>query len=89
MPEARLPAQSIFLIKIFKHHLSLTDYTIHVLQAVIMQGVKKDMLGFGVFCDPDSGKKVQVDRYTLTSASGVEVQVSCRLLCLRVIFSIS
>lgn len=40
-----------------------------------MQGLKKDV--FGVFRDPDSGKEVQVDRYTLTSASGVEVQVNC------------
>lgn len=44
-----------------------------MLQAVKMPGPKKDV--FGVFRDPDSGEEVSVERYTLTSASGVEVQV--------------
>ncbi|XP_042220851.1 galactose mutarotase-like [Homarus americanus] len=30
---------------------------------------------FGEFCEPESGKKTTVKRYTLTSPSGVEVQV--------------
>lgn len=38
-----------------------------------MPGPKKDV--FGVFRDPGSGEEVTVDRYTLASASGVEVQV--------------
>lgn len=36
-------------------------------------GISED--NFGEFCDPDSGKKIVVKRYTLTSASGVDVQV--------------
>ncbi|XP_045115555.1 galactose mutarotase-like isoform X3 [Portunus trituberculatus] len=48
-----------------------------------MKGIRKDM--FGVFHDPDSNVEVKVDRYTLTSASGVEVQVISYGACVSAI----
>lgn len=47
------------------------------LQVIRMPGPRKDV--FDVYRNPLSGQEVQVDRYTLTSASGVEVQVGCVL----------
>ena len=50
------------------------DWPHYFFQDVEMKGIRKDL--FGVFHDPDSDVEVKVERYTLTSASGVEVQVS-------------
>ena len=51
------------------------DYIHDLPQDLEMKGIIKDT--FGVFHDLDSIVEVKVDRYTLTSPSGVEVQVNC------------
>lgn len=65
--------QASFGLKFPSHHKDLVVSTIAVLQVVKMPGPKKDV--FGVFRDPASGEEVTVDRYTLVSSSGVELQV--------------